>query len=161
MQASARFLVSAVATLALAGLLTPAAVAGETTARGTVTYIGKPLDATALGGNGVVSRVHMKGVVIADDANSPLHLSSQDCYGSTVVDGTGEPKGGAGSCDGVDRDGDVWWIWWRNAPDSRTWGFIGGTGKWQGVTGGGTTGVLAAMPDGRTTISWLGKWTMK
>jgi hypothetical protein len=38
---------------------------------------------------------------------------------------------------------------------------MGGTGKYEGITGGGTTTPLAQMADGRTAITWDGHWTMK
>ena len=68
---------------------------------------------------------------------------------------------GHGYCDAVDADGDRWWIWWNNTPESNKWGFIGGTGKYEGITGGGTTESLAQMADGRAAITWDGHWTMK
>lgn len=49
----------------------------------------------------------------------------------------------------------------HNGPDGNTWGFTGGTGKYEGITGGGTTTTLAQMADGRTAITWDGTWTMK
>jgi hypothetical protein len=68
---------------------------------------------------------------------------------------------GHGYCDAVDADGDRWWIWWNNTPESNRWGFIGGTGKYEGIKGGGTTTPLAQMADGRAAITWNGSWTMK
>jgi hypothetical protein len=38
---------------------------------------------------------------------------------------------------------------------------IVGTGKFEGVKGGGTTTPLAQMPDGRSAIAWEGSWALK
>ena len=43
----------------------------------------------------------------------------------------------------------------------RTWGFLGGTGKFAGVTGGGATAVIGGTPDGRVVVRWQGSWTIQ
>jgi hypothetical protein len=37
---------------------------------------------------------------------------------------------------------------------------MGGTGKYMGIKGGGTTKPLAQMANKRTAITWNGSWTM-
>lgn len=139
----------------------PNVQAEEITGSGTVTYLTKVISKSKLADGNSLNNMFMKGMVIASDENVPVHLSRQDCTGATIVAPTGEQLEGAGSCNGLDRDGDIWWIWWRNTSESRLWGFLGGTGKYQGVEGGGTTEVLSAAPDGRVAVTWQGKWVMK
>ena len=73
-----------------------------------------------------------------------------------MSDPDGKPVGGAGYCTIFDQDGDVLWVWFRNAGDGTgaTWGVIGGTGKNAGATGGGTTsGPTSGTADGRAWVS--------
>lgn len=157
-----RFGVSAAVGLAVGACLSiQAGYAAEVSASGTVTYIATPMGQSPLGDGRILSRVHLKGMVVASDPSVSLHLASQDCVGTTLLDAGGVQTYGAGTCDGVDADGNTWWIWWRNTPQERTWSFIGGTGKFEGVSGGGTTKVLGATEDGRLTISWEGRWSTK
>ena len=136
------------------------ATAGEETGSGTVTYAPAEVDTVEMADGTVVQRSHIMGIVLADDQSVSIHLASQDCFGTTVITPDGTATGN-GYCDAVDADGDRWWIWWHNGADSNTWGFMGGTGKYTGIKGGGTTEPLAQMADGRTAITWNGSWTMK
>jgi len=85
---------------------------------------------------------HITGI----DANG--QANSQWCTGSFASNGDNF-LGGAGYCTIVSESGDFLWVWWRpTAPDANDWGVIGGTGQWQGATGGGTTQTTTQMPDG-------------
>jgi hypothetical protein len=66
-----------------------------------------------------------------------------------------------GVCVAVDKDGDAWWLSYANKGEDRKWNVVSGTGKYAGMTGSGTTKLLATTPDGRTTISWSGAMRMK
>jgi hypothetical protein len=151
--------VIAICAMVFGSLVTPAE-AGEEHGSGTVTYAPAEVENTQLPDGGMIQRSHIMGIVLADDASNSIHLASQDCFGTTVVPDGGTAIGN-GYCDAVDANGDRWWIWWHNGPDSNTWGFMGGTGKYEGITGGGTTESLAQMADGRAAITWDGHWTMK
>ncbi len=142
------------------GSLAAPAMAGEEKGGGTVTYAPAEVSNTQLPDGGMMQRSHIMGIVLADDASNSIHLASQDCFGTTVIAADGSANG-HGYCDAVDADGDRWWIWWNNTPEGNKWGFIGGTGKYEGITGGGTTEALAQMADGRTAITWDGHWIMK
>jgi len=153
------FLTIAMCTLIIGSLAAPAS-AGEEKGSGTATYAPAAVDTVQTADGGMVQRSHIMGIVLADDPSNSLHLASQDCFGTTVIsaDGTAIANG---SCDAVDAASDRWWIWWHNGPDANTWGFMGGTGKYEGIKGGGTTTPLAQMADGRTAITWDGHWIMK
>ena len=142
------------------GSLGAPAEAGEESGSGTVTYAPAAVDNTQLPDGGMMQRSHIMGIVLADDPSNSIHLASQDCFGTTLIAADGTANG-HGYCDAVDTDGDRWWIWWNNTPESNKWGFIGGTGKYEGIKGGGTTTPLAQMADGRSAITWNGHWTMK
>lgn len=75
------------------------------------------------------------------DPDSPMATASGPCFGAVVVDG-GRVSGG-GDCVYTDADGDAWVTEWSAdgiGDDGRTqgsWRIVGGTGKWDGATGGG------------------------
>ncbi len=146
--------------LMIGGLAAAPATAGEETSSGTVTYVPVDMEMMEMPDGSMMQRSHIKGIVLANDSSSSIHLASQDCFGTTVIAADGTATGN-GYCDGVDADGDLWWIWWHNSPEKNIWGFMGGTGKFMGVKGEGTTTPMVQMADGRTAISWNGTWTMK
>jgi len=125
------------------------------------------------GGEGVFVTVHEESVALADgrtrrlyrtagfvlaDEGSPFHRAEQDCSGAEILAADGKHLGAAGSCIATDPDGDVWWIWWRGDGKGGTWGFLGGSGKFEGITGGGSTRRALEWPSGRFTLKWEGAW---
>lgn len=103
-----------------------------------------------------------RGFVMTDDPNDPLNMTSQNCVGTALMTSAGAPATAYGYCDAVDRDGNVWWIWWSTAGETGKWGFLGGTGKFDGVKGGGTTRTAAVWPaEGKLVITWDGAWETK
>lgn len=135
------------------------AQAAEVSATGTATYVSSP-DVTELKDGNRLVRAQLKGVGLADDPKSSLHQSLQSCGGTTLVNKKGETLAGAGYCDGVDRDGDLFWLSWRANATGSDWTFTGGTGKYAGVTGGGKTVNAVQAPD-RLVITWEGRWTTR
>jgi hypothetical protein len=136
------------------------AQAAEIKVGGTVTYAYTSAEESKLPDGSTIGRVHAKGVIVDKDPKSPLNLNAQDCDGFGVItaDGKGPPPG-AGSCDAVDKDGDRWAMWWVEK-DGNRWGVTYGTGKFAGMTGGGTTKAILDLPD-RQTITFEGTLTMK
>ena len=108
-----------------------------------------------------VSRVSSSGFIISKDKDSPFHMVNQFCSGTNVVAaGESEPEA-YGYCEGLDRDGDMYFLSWYNSPDKNTWRLLGGTGKFDGISGGGTTAGVFTWADGKFVIDWEGTWTMK
>jgi hypothetical protein len=99
-------------------------------------------------------RTHNKGVVTAEQPETPFHMSTQDCVGTTILSADGEIASSGGYCDGIDRQGDVWLISWYDG----YWTFLGGTGKYARIQGGGTTRQGPAMAGGRSVVFWEGEW---
>lgn len=76
---------------------------------------------------------HM-GVHVSYFADS-FDNNANHCVGTIKIsDGIRE---GNGYCTNVDPDGDITVSAWAQKGDVRTWSFVHGTGKWQGITGGG------------------------
>jgi len=153
-----RILSSLIITLAAVWLL-PASIlqAKEWQDSGTGSYVPVSSDSVKLANGNTVVHQTSKGIVLSNDSKSIINLVTQDAGGSSVTDADGNLVEAHGYADGVDRDGDTFWIWWKNSPEGNTWGYVGGTGKFKGIKGGGTTKLLASFPDGRWTISWEGK----
>ncbi len=149
------------ASLIAGAWLATSAVAAEVKGSGTVTYVPVATAVTKLASGGSLIKSHIKGVILANDTASPIHLAAQDCDGVTILAASGQQTAAAGSCHAVDADGDVWTLWYHNSAAGNNWGVIGGTGKFDGITGGGTTSPMANLPDGRFVISWDGALQMK
>jgi beta-xylosidase len=149
------------ASLVAGAWLASSALAAEYMGSGTVTYVPASTAVTQLAGGRSLIKSHIKGVILSNDTANPIHLSAQDCDGATILAADGKQIAASGSCHAVDTDGDVWTLWYHNSAAGNNWGVIGGTGKYDGMTGGGTTSPLADLPDGRFVISWDGAWQMK
>lgn len=146
--------------IALCLVSPPAAASEEVTGGGTVTYTMTWSEAVRLP-EGAVQRYRLSGVILADDVANPFHLSTQDCNGTTALGGSGKPSIVGGYCDAIDAQGDVWWISWSGSGQESRWTILGGTGKYEGMTGSGTAKWLTQKPDGRGIVRWDGTWRMK
>lgn len=146
--------------VALAGW-TGAATAGEMKDTGTVTYQTTQISQSPVAGGKILAEIRRTGVVVANNPPHPFHLASQDCLGAEISDGKGVPEEGHGTCVNVDKDGDAWWFSYSNKGDDRNWSVVSGTGKYVGMTGGGTTKILAITSDGRLTIAFAATLNMK
>lgn len=109
----------------------------------------------------MISRVSVSGFVTASDESNPLHMVNQRCSGTNILAaGQSEPTA-YGYCEGIDRDGDMFFISWANGPDGNTWQLLGGTGRFAGISGGGTTETIFTWADGKYVINWEGTWTIE
>ena len=126
--------------LSLACAAAPA-LAAEMKIAGEIAFTVVSHDETRLADGSVVSRDHLKGTIKDDDSASVLDGASHDCQGSILYAPGGEEiVEGHGSCDAIDKDGDVWWLTWTTeASGESTWTMIDGTGKYEGLSGSGKT----------------------
>jgi hypothetical protein len=112
---------------------------------GTITGIAKAQDL-------VVFSIDQRGIMLADDAAKTFNNNTQRCIGSIAVI-RGKSSGG-GFCRSVDAaTGDTTVSEWTSAekPGTGTFKFLFGTGKWNGITGGGdyqTAAVTRPVDDG-------------
>jgi hypothetical protein len=119
-------------TVLIAGSLHLApAWAAETAVSGSVRYSVKATETQE------VSRQQLSGKIEASDPKSVIHGSQQECFGSFVA--KDQTIIGRGYCDTVDNDGDVWWLTFNAEAGSSKWTIVGGTGKYEGMTGSGET----------------------
>jgi hypothetical protein len=146
--------------LLITGALAVSALAQAAEGSGTATYIATWSEMTKLPAGRALQRVYLKTVLIVDKGDPLFNLQPQDCSGTVAISADGKVEDSAGSCTGVDKDGDNWWISYHNGPQGNVWTILGGTGKYKGFKGGGTTTELTAMADGRQVITWKGSWTL-
>ena len=137
------------------------AQAAEVKVGATITFVTVSNETSTLSDGRTVMRLHQKGIIRASDADSPFNLSAQDCVGTIVMAKDGKSFQAAGSCDAIDKDSDIWWLWWSDSAAGSPWGVIRGTGKYEGMTGGGTTVTDVQFPDGSASITVRGTVVLK
>ncbi|MEM8745034.1 MAG: hypothetical protein AAGF14_10400 [Pseudomonadota bacterium] len=147
---------------AMVALLTLApAEAKELKVSGINTYVPTESDVTPLTDEANLLRTKSRSVLVTEDTELPFYLSTQDCAGTYLLDANGQVDTGYGYCDVVDDDNDIWWLSWETKGDDGTWQVLGGTGKYEGMTGKGTSKVLSQSADGRFALRWEGTAKMK
>ena len=109
----------------------------------------------------MLMRIHDAVVIMGNNPGNPFHLTSLDCFSTFIATPDAKSGNGGGYCQGLDKDGDAWWISFRGDFAGGTWTFIGGNGKFEGVTGGGTYKPVAQMEGGRSLSVWDGTWELK
>jgi hypothetical protein len=134
--------------------------AGEIKVDITAVHVVMPSESDKLSDGRTMMHVHDKAIVQAADPNSPLNLASRNCYGTMIMDAKGNPVDGAGYCETIDKANDTYWLTWNMAPGGIAWKAFHGTGKYEGVTGGGDTKVIAWYAD-RYVISSEGTLMVK
>ena len=154
------FLISAGAVVLFLALA-PGAPAQERSDSGDFTFLTTSSEEMPLSDGHVLMRVVQSGMVFADDPASPLDRSATTCSGSTVLDASARATVVSGHCDMVDADGDVWTAWYAGKQDGGVWGFMGGTGKFEGIKGRGTFSAEAQWADGRGINAWEVTYTLK
>jgi hypothetical protein len=98
--------------------------------------------------------IHDAAVIMGNNQGNPFHLTSLDCYSTFIAAPDGNSGNGNGYCD-------VWWITFGGDFGGGKWAFTGGTGKFEGIAGGGTYKPAAQMHGGRSLSVWDGTWEMK
>jgi len=154
---------SLILTAVLVGMVvaTLPASAGEMSGSGHNMFVPKVLQEIELPDGIMANRILFKGFMNDDTAGSPLGLASMQCSGTTIASKDGSPISGGGTCDSIDKDGDLAFYWWHSEGTKGKWGFLGGTGKWKGVEGGGTYEQTHIWLDGKMGNNWQGTWTLK
>ena len=135
--------------------------AAELKVSGTVVHVILTKEEQKLDDGRTILHVHDKGIVETNDPKSPLNLTSRECSGTLIMDTKGNFVEGAGYCDNFDKSGDAYWNTWKSAPGGgNIWSVYHGTGKFAGMSGGGTSKFIANFPD-RYDITFEGTLTIK
>ena len=135
--------------------------AAEFKVSGTVVHVIVSNESQQLADGRTILHAHDKSIVVANDPKSPLHLAWRDCFGTLIMDSKGNFVDGGGYCDNFDQSGDAYWNTWNVAPEGgNKWSVYHGTGKFEGMSGGGTSKFIVNFPD-RYAITYEGTLTMK
>lgn len=151
---------TAFATGAICALFASATYAAEMKVSGTVTHVFVSNEAEKLSDGRTLLRLHTKGVIEASDPKSPAHLAKEDCFNTVLLDPQGNIADGGGHCNIIDKDNDGYLLWWHFAQNGSVWNVFHGTGKFMGMSGGGTAKPLVNFAD-RYTLAYEGTLTMK
>ena len=142
-------------------VVTGSALAETYELKGASTWNPVSVDTVELADGRTMTRQVLNGTAIAENPDTPLSRMSQDCMFTTVTAADGKSFSTGGYCDGVDTDGDVYWAVGTATEKGGTWHYIGGTGKFEGLEGGGTYQIAHEWPDGKVMATWDGTATMK
>jgi hypothetical protein len=91
---------------------------------------------------------------------NPLHNAISTCSASCTMDADGSTGMCFGGCTGYDVDGDIYHLVWDGFADG-TWTMVGGTGKWQGASGGGNWYPNTLASTVFTNPKWDGSITLQ
>lgn len=102
--------------------------------------------------NGMTAtRVHHLVGIVTDAQDGMFHGGTQQCLSTIISNADGSIVEGHGACDGIDPDGDVWWIAIEMAPNAPIrWTITAGTGKYKGLAMSGVNNPIAEHADGVT-----------
>jgi hypothetical protein len=99
----------------------------------------------------ILRKARSTGHIVFDDGTPGR---SQTCFTSTLIEKGMTEWTGGGHCHEVDGDGDLIWIWLKLNHGGNRWGYIQGTGKFNGIAGEGTSRVTKEWPDGNFVVEW-------
>ncbi len=110
--------------------------------------------------------IDLKTTYALPENDTPLAGMIGECVGfMTIMVGSG--ANGTGVCVWTDGDGDTWHGPWdvkgmgADGASVGQWHATGGTGKFEGVTGGGTFSSLTNPENGESKLDVMGSVTMK
>lgn len=142
-------------------LFTGTANADKHKETGTTIWVETSSEGTELANGHTVKRTTNEGISLSDDPKSVFHNAKQISSGSDIYDAAGELLGSYGYGEIRVSDGDLAFYSYSNSPETdAVWTIIGGTGKFAGITGGGTSEAVH-MGEGRQVHRWKGSWKLK
>jgi hypothetical protein len=111
----------------------------------------KVLSTIPLKNGHTATRVHHLVGIVTDAQEGMFHGGTQQCLTTIISDADGSMVEGHGACDGIDPDGDIWWITIDLAPNAPIhWTITAGTGKYKGLAMSGVNNAVAEHADGVT-----------
>ncbi len=143
--------------LALTLSCTSSAVAADTA--GFTSGTREVLTTIPLGNGMTATRVQYLVGIVTDAQEGMFHGGTQQCLATVISDASGAVVEGHGACDGIDPEGDVWWITIDMAADAPIrWTITAGTGKYEGLAMSGVNNAIAEHADGITLGRFEGNY---
>jgi len=137
--------------LAALAVAAPVATAGDVA--GHAIYRPVSADTKSLTDGRTMTRSTEGGFVYGDGAGNPFDKMIQNCFSISLAKPGSDAAEQFGHCEGLDKDEDLFVLYFHGD----TWTIGGGTGKFAGMKGGGTSKVIQTWSDGSYLISWIGK----
>jgi len=137
-------------------LFAEAALAQKVTTNGRAFFVPVQTESYELPDGRTVENNTYTGFSINND--DPSLPGNETCIGTRLVAADGKSWVESGYCYTVDPDGDVVWLWFNNRDGAGEWHHIGGTGQYEGITGGGTSKRGTEWADGKWEDVWKGSW---
>ncbi len=135
------------------------AVSAQTAISGRNAFYPQWSETTDLPNGHKLIRTHGSGFGLGSEG-SPFALTNLNCRGTIHASAEGVPQSMTGHCDAIDAEGDTWAAWYAGDGTTGKWGFMGGSGKFDGVEGGGTYKMEAQWSDGKWTSTWEGSYKL-
>ncbi len=126
--------------------------------KGFSAYSTTKTDTVPLDDNRALLHIHNWGLFYTEDPASMLNQSRYDCFGTHLIDDEGVSLGGRGYCAGIADNGDLWWNRWSGTLSGGDWTFVGGTGRFANISGGGVWSSAAGFAPEETITVWEGRW---
>lgn len=133
------------------------AVSAQTAISGRNVFYPQSTETTDLPNGHKLIRSHGSGFGLGPEG-SPFALTNLNCRGTIHANAEGVSYSITGHCDAVDAEGDTWTAWYAGDGSNGSWGFMGGSGKFDGLEGSGTYDTEAQWPDGKWTSTWEGTY---
>lgn len=91
-------------------------------------------------GNGLIATQAVQiGAAIAESADDIFAGAKFHCIGTVVSDAEGTVSSNRGICLNTHANGELTWLWYNGPSDLKgDWGFLDGTGAYEGIEGTGT-----------------------
>lgn len=111
---------------------------------------------------------HFFEMTTTDNANDPMDHLAGSCSSQSIVSRDGETLAGSGVCFSKDSDGNSLTRWFKLDETGTTrcphgcgsYGYLAGTGKFKGVTGGGTWKQTHKFGDAASSGSFSGTYKL-
>jgi hypothetical protein len=136
----------------LAAMAAAAPLAAAADVSGHAIYRPVSTDTTTFPDGRTMTRSVENGFVYGEGADNPFDKMTQSCFTVSMAKPGNDAPEQFGHCEGLDKDEDLFVLNFHND----TWTIAGGTGKFAGMKGGGTTKVVETWSDGSYLISWSG-----
>ncbi|HEX2886377.1 hypothetical protein [Vineibacter terrae] len=91
---------------------------------------------------------------------APYDFISERCNGTVTIAADGKPVVSRGHCEVSSMKGDKAAFWYSGvtAEGGGKWGWMSGSGAFNGINGGGTYKVKAFQPGAGLITEWVGSW---
>lgn len=115
-----------------------------------------PLQSTPDGSRAVW--ISSEGIfIVLEPPDHPANLVNRVCGGGFKIASDGKSATAIGTCAYADVEGDLFHVSWQSTFVEGTWEIVGGTGKFEKLSGHGTFRPASKYDNGWSTSAWEGE----